>query len=256
MGKFSRRDFLWWGATAAAALALATKGIFANSADDPTPTPELPITPTEQPMPFIPQAERINPEVAIPEDVLSGVDLWRSYHTRVWCGEETKLFLRPGIEEVPIFSDLRDRKIESLDIVLFDDICDLTQEQRDNLDPGLVSAFDEFVAKEGFPTGLFLGYGGHFGIFIAKSSMQQHSEHLLENHPSADSDWVATYHTPAIILRHEWSHYNYINFSSSPEEAVGADILAEMRRAQKKLEGGDDSGYCVVYEIKEGVVVS
>ena len=253
----SRRQFLIGGFWATVAAGLAAKGIFVKGEGDTGTRSGDELRAGNEPLPYLPATERLNPEVSLPADVIESEDLWKSYHTRVWSGDETKLFLRPGIDTVPIFQDLKDRKIESLDIVLFDDVCNLSEEQRANMDPGLVKEFDDFLNEhKSFPTGLFLGYGGHFGIFIAKSSMEQTPEHLLESYPDTNNDWIATYHTPAIILRHEWNHYNYINFSSNPEEAVGADIVEEMRSAEARLKLGDDSGYCVVYEIKEGVVVS
>ena len=223
-----------------------------------TPTPaakrlEAAPTPTEGAMPYIPPTERINKQKKLPEDVILAEDLWKSYHTRIWQGKDTKMFLRPGIETQKIFQDLRDRKIYSLDIVLFDDKKELSAKQKQELDPDIVAEFE----RDSFPVGeLYSSGNGHYAIFIEKSSLSLDRKHMLTSYPDPKDEFVVVYHTPAVILRHELAHYNTKDFSSSPEEEVGADMLSDLRQAEEKYKRGDDSGYFVVYEIKEGVVVS
>jgi hypothetical protein len=214
-----------------------------------------------EPLPYLPEVTRINPEVPLPEDVIDSENLWRYFHTRTWSGEDTKLFLRPGIKDLSIFQDLRNGVAKSLDIIMFDDSCLLSDEQRQNLDPELVRAFDEELKYKGFGSGLFLTSGnGAYGIFCRKYSTDEPtpSSHLLESYPEVDGGWVATYNTPGITVRHEMFHYDYPQFSDqSTEEMVGMDIEESIRVAsENKQYFGNDSGYFIVYELREGVVIS
>jgi len=258
MGNVNRRDFLKLSALGLALAAGARWWLGSRQQSGTIGTRDEMGVHTLEPLPYLPDAERINPEIPIPSDVISPEDLWRSYHTRIWNGKDTKMYLRPGIETILLFQDLADRKLESLDIVLFDDMADLSMQQRGELPEDLVLAFDEeYKRSGGFPTGELLGTSkGHMGIFIAKSSVEHNDKHLLESYPPVENDFIAVWHTPAIIFRHECEHYNYYNFNNSPEEMVGMDILEDMLEAEKLYKNGDDSGYYVVYEIKEGVVVS
>jgi len=258
--QINRRGFLKLMAASGAALALSSCN--KKISEKIVEATETPVLATEIP-PFIPHYERVNKKgLELPEDVISPEDLWTSYHTRIWQAGDDRIYLRPGIKEMKIFQDLREGKIDLLDIVVLESENRLTEEQKKYLGKGFQKIFDqEIEEKSNFFSGKIISFFDYESrsnrvVIVTRQYGEDECEMATVSYPDPVNERVATWPTIMMTLRHELQHWESPNSGPGVEEFTGFDSYEKMKNAHDLYQKGDDSGYFVVWETENNVVVA
>ena len=223
---------------------------------------ETPALATETP-PFIPHYERVNEKgLDLPGDVISPENLWESYHTRIWQTGDDRIYLRPGIEEMKIFQDLREGKIDLLDIAVLESENRLTEEQKKYLGKGFQKIFDqENEEKSNFFSGKIISFFDYESsmkrvVIVTRQYSEDECEMATVSYPDSVDEGVARWPTIMMTLRHEMQHWESPKSGPGVEEFTGFDSYEKMKNAHDLYQKGDDSGYFVVWETKNNVIVA
>lgn len=239
----TRRKFLSLAGLSALASVLAACGV-QLTALEPTPKPTEPPTPTDVPV-YLPKQERLSQE-KLPADTLTAKELWNTYHTRVWSNGNVNLFLRQKIATEPIFKRLKEKQVDSLDIILVTDrisIQGLTEEQRKNLPPEFFTALARFNTENGLiASGVLLSVQNKRYAVIRNYDVS-----LAESHPTEKD---VTTSSLGSTLRHELKHIMDISHT-----VLGYRMMDDLQKADEAWQkNGDDSLYCYLLETKQGLI--
>jgi hypothetical protein len=249
--RMDRRQFVTYGLAAVTGLALSACG--PKAINTQTPPIETPVpSPTPEVVPYLPFGDRLS-DVPLPDDVITPQNLWTSFHTRIWQNQDTRLYLRAGVVNSDLFKALAAGDIPSLDIVLFEEGNEFTQEQRDNLPPEFVEEYNSWlefsdkpeVHDKSFSGKIYQSNSGHCFMLIRRYSPDKDPD-FYKSYPEAKD---VTNSNLGSTFRHELNHY-----PARSESGTGYKTMDQLIEAQKKLANGDDSGYYCLVETKEGLI--